>query len=84
MTSGDIPIEGTTLDEYLREHPQQGFKPLPFINKHGNLLEWYFTNAEGYAEPVHVDGMLVGMLIRSFKTKEVVGVKICLEAAKGS
>ena len=48
----------------------------------GNLIVWYFSDEEGYADPIYVDGIMVGSVIRSFKTKEAGGVKICMEAIK--
>lgn len=77
-----IPFNRKNLEEYLASHPPKGFKPIPFTNVVGNMIEWYFSDEHGYAEPVHVDGVLVGTLIRSFETNEVVGVKICLESVK--
>ena len=74
------PIQG--LREYLRAHPPKGFKPIPSRNVIANQIEWYFSNEDAYAESVYVDGVHVGTLLRSFKTKEVVGVKIFEEAIK--
>lgn len=76
-------LDDDSLQKYLREHPPQGFKPIPMFNRRGQLIVWYWSDDEGYADPIHHNGILIGHLIRSHKTKEVVGVKICAEAITG-
>lgn len=70
------------LREFIRNNPPGPFKPLPFKNVRGNMIEWYFSNKPAYAETVQVDGVVVGHVLRDMETNEVVGVKICLEAVK--
>lgn len=71
------------LLKYIAENPCQGFKPIPFFNRTGKLIEWYWSDEEGYAESIQADGVWIGSIIRSFKTNEVVGMKLHLESIKG-
>ena len=66
------------LKEYIRTHPPNGFKPVPYHNAIGNLVEWYWAKDRAYEDPVRVDGVHVGSLMRSMATHEPVGVKIFL------
>jgi hypothetical protein len=75
----EVSINEGHLEEWTKSHPPQGFKPKPVLNRRGNMIVWYFSDEEGYAEPIFVDGVDVGHLIRSFKTKEIVGVKVFLD-----
>lgn len=82
MNNQVVTLGSETLTEYLRKRKPGPFKPLPLKNEEGNQIEWYWKNEDCYAEPIHVDGIWVGTLLKSFKTHEVVGVKIFLEAVK--
>lgn len=70
------------LREYIRNNPPKGFKPIPYQSDIGNFIHWFWKNEDHYAESVHHDGKWIGSVYRSFKTNEVVGVKINLESVK--
>lgn len=55
---------------------------VPHKNEAGNTIEWQFKDTYAYAEPVLVDGIHVGSIMRCLETDEVVGVKINLESVK--
>ena len=74
-----------TLDEYLAQHNPaswlaqrtgQGVVPRPHYFKDGDFVEWYWSDACCYAEPILIEGLEVGTVMRSQETKEAVGVQI--------
>jgi len=68
------------LFEYLKGKKPGKFKPQPFLNRDGNMVEWYFKDDRCYEESIHVDGVWVGSIERRMTDFEIVGVKIHLEA----
>jgi hypothetical protein len=64
------------LRECMKGKTPGPFKPLPHYNRVGDQIEWYWKDAECYAEWVQVDGVNVGAVMRSMATGEVVGVKV--------
>lgn len=79
----DTVKNSESLKEWIRRAaPKVRFRPIPLKNRLGNQIEWYWSDERAYSETVMVDGVAVGHLKRSMKTKEVVGVTIFLEAVK--
>lgn len=65
------------LPEYLaKTGPPGPFKPIPFFNREGQQIEWYWSDERAVCEWIHVDGVAVGAVLRSIATGQVVGVKI--------
>ena len=60
------------LDEYLKTHRSQGFRPVPHYFAQGDFVTYYFRDDPCFAE--RVDDLLTVFL--SFDTKELVGCKI--------
>ncbi len=71
------------LLEYLKSHPCQGFKPLPWFNADFRCWEWYWKDERAYEEPVHHAGRWVGCVMRSMASSEAVGVKIFVHEGAG-
>ncbi len=64
------------LKEYIRSHTPKGFTPRPMYNRDFDCVEWYWSDEHAYADPVHVDGVWVGCVMRSMATDIPVGVKV--------
>lgn len=71
------------LLEYLNSHPPKGFKPIPRINRDGNLIEWFWEDTFAVSESVHHNGKWVGTVHRAQDDGRVVGVSVHLEAVIG-
>jgi hypothetical protein len=68
-------VEGvaiTDLKDWLQHRQPKGFKPIPIYSARGDQLRIYFENEEGFAENLNDDVIL----IRAFKDRRIVGVKI--------
>jgi hypothetical protein len=80
----EVTPDPNPLLQYLRDHPPKpgAFKPLPYWNKRGDQIEWYWSDVPAYAESVHHEGVWIGSLMRSMATKEIVGVKLFIEAIR--
>ncbi len=70
-----------TLLEYLKGREAK-FRPMPWYNEVGNMIEWHWKPDMSYATPIHVDGVWVGDVHRSQDTDEVVGVNVFLDFMK--
>lgn len=71
------------LNDYLKEHPCRGFRPMPVLIQGGRALMWYWEDVPHYSEPIHCDDRWVGSVHRANSDRRAVGVTIHAEALRG-
>lgn len=61
------------LAEYIRAHPCKGFRPKLIYHELGDFLEYYWENADCYAEGTPFVGLVT---MRAMNDQRVVGFKV--------
>ncbi len=63
------------IADYIRAHPCKGFRPVPTYNSIGDFVSVFWKDEDAYADTT-LPAESRTVLLRSMRTREVVGVKI--------